>query len=120
MRDCQSPVCLAQTAATAAANAQEAETPAALPKAGDTDFPAPSPRRIQFSVDLDETIDAHNGRTFWRIIPLKAADDVVDRDKLAFAIGHPSTLRRLIVLMNEQHGVKAWKEMGGGLLWVAA
>lgn len=68
---------------------------------------------IRVEVDLDESIEA-SGKEFRRTIPLKAADDPVDRDKLAFAICHPSTLRRLIFRLHEQEGLKRWREMGGG------
>src|SRR5262249_20209749 len=69
---------------------------------------------VRVEVDLDETIEARRGKVFRRTIPLKAADDPVDRDKLAFAICHPSTLRRLIFRLHEQQGRKRWEEMGAG------
>ncbi|MHC1764598.1 MAG: hypothetical protein AB9869_09855 [Verrucomicrobiia bacterium] len=68
---------------------------------------------VRVELDLDESIEADR-REFRRTIPLKAADDPVDRDKLAFAICHPSTLRRLIFRLHEQEGIKRWREMGGG------
>lgn len=47
-------------------------------------------------------------------VGLKAASDALDRDKLAFALCHPSTLRRLKFRLHEQRGNEYWRQVGGG------
>jgi hypothetical protein len=67
---------------------------------------------VRVEVDLDMGTETGR-RQFIRTIPLKAANDALDRDKLAFAICHPATLRRLIFRLHEQDGVDAFERMGG-------
>jgi hypothetical protein len=67
---------------------------------------------VRVEVDLD--MGTETGRNqFRRTIPLKAADEALDRDKLAFAICHPATLRRLMFRLHEQSGQEGFERMGG-------
>ena len=65
--------------------------------------------------EVELSFDTRNdGRIYRTRVPLKRADDAVDRDKLAFAICHPSTLRRLYFRLAERFGKDDWEKRGGG------
>ena len=67
---------------------------------------------IRCEVDLSFDMSGDR-RTYRTRVALKHADDAVDRDKLAFAICHPSTLRRLYFRLAERFGKEDWERRGG-------
>lgn len=67
---------------------------------------------VRVEVDLDMGTE-HGRHQTRRTVPLKLADEPLDRDKLAFAICHPATLRRLMFRLHEQSGEAAFERMGG-------
>lgn len=67
---------------------------------------------VRVEVVVDFTTNSRAGITR-RTIMVKAADDAMDRDRLVFAICHPSMLRRLCFRLNETEGMKRWQDLGG-------
>lgn len=51
---------------------------------------------------------------FHEVVELKRASEPLDIDKLAFALAHPSTLRRLYFRIAESRSVEEYKARGGG------
>lgn len=67
---------------------------------------------VRVEVELDHSVGA-SGFTVRRRVVVKRGEEPLDRDKLAFALCHPSTLRRLFFRLYEQRGEDYWRKCGG-------
>lgn len=70
-------------------------------------------RGIRVELVLDFSVTSR-GANHYRTAIIKAAEEPMDRDRIVFAICHPSMLRRLIFRLHETESEAKWRELGGG------